>query len=331
MIAVFLEEEGIKLPNTDEETLLPLKNPRADKIVVFRKRKKLGERITGLLKKVWNGRIHSEFNPLGAIHGRFTSKKTNLQNIDKGELRTCFVPSAPDRLLITADYGQIELRAAAVLVKEPVMIEAFRKGSDLHAAIVAANKGIPVGQVEKKDRNTMGKACNFGFTYGMSKPETFVSYALANWGFVVDIEGAQRCRGTFFQMYPGIKRWHGECWRMVERPEQYPSARTVMGRLLLPKTGKPWSRFAMFTEYVVSGSCADLLKLAMVRIAGVLPDSAHLVATVHDELVYDAPADIATQCRDIIQQVMIEAFVELFGEIIPVEVEAKVVLNWGEK
>ena len=86
-----------------------------------------------------------------------------------------------------------------------------------------------------------------------------------------------------------------------------------------------------FGATVSARIAADLLKVAIVKIAGVMPDSVHLVATVHDELVYDAPADIAPQCRDVIRQVMIEAFVEMFGTEVPVEVETKVCENWGEK
>ena len=104
-------------------------------------------------------------------------------------------------------------------------------------------------------------------------------------------------------------------------------ARTIWGRRLYPAVESEWGRFNMITEYVVSGSCADLIKLAMLKVDGVLPADVHLVATVHDELVYDAPADVAPQCRDIIQQVMIEAFVEMFGTTIPIEVDAKVCAN----
>ena len=89
--------------------------------------------------------------------------------------------------------------------------------------------------------------------------------------------------------------------------------------------------FNLHTEYVVSGSCADLIKAAMIKADSVLPASVHLVATVHDQLVYDAPADIAPQWRDIIRRVMIETFVEMFGTEVPVEVEAKVCEDWGEK
>ena len=109
------------------------------------------------------------------------------------------------------------------------------------------------------------------------------------------------------------------------------SARTVMGRLLLPRKDTEWGRFNMFTEYVVSGSCADLIKLAMLKVDGVLPADVHLVATVHDELVFDAPAKGAEEACTLVKTAMVDAFTEMFGTEVPVEVEAKVCANWGEK
>ena len=146
----------------------------------------------------------------------------------------------------------------------------------------------------------------------------------------MSLDQATTYRFAYFNLYSGIKRWHNECWNKANYSD-LAEARTIWGRLLLPRKDTEWGRFNMFTEYVVSGSCADLIKLAMLKVDGVLPGDVHLVATVHDELVYDSPADIAPQYRDIIQQAMAEAFVEMFGTTIPIEVEAKVCANWGEK
>jgi DNA polymerase I-like protein with 3'-5' exonuclease and polymerase domains len=92
-----------------------------------------------------------------------------------------------------------------------------------------------------------------------------------------------------------------------------------------------WNRFNMLTEYRVCGSAADLLKLAMVNIAPVMPGDCHLVATVHDELILDAPTEMAKQYCNMTRYAMEEAFVEMFGHVVPVEVEAKVCTNWAEK
>ena len=87
----------------------------------------------------------------------------------------------------------------------------------------------------------------------------------------------------------------------------------------------------MHTEYVVSGSCADLIKLAMIRCNAKLPFGANLVATVHDELVFDVPTATAEESKRIIVEEMTAAFVEMFGTEVPVEVEAKACANWREK
>jgi DNA polymerase family A len=109
------------------------------------------------------------------------------------------------------------------------------------------------------------------------------------------------------------------------------NARTILGRLLVAQKDDHWARFNMFTEYVVSGSCADLIKVAMVKVASLLPEDVRMVATVHDELVFEAPIETAGFCRALVEEKMREAFVEMFGDTVPVEVGAKVCSNWGEK
>jgi DNA polymerase I-like protein with 3'-5' exonuclease and polymerase domains len=252
-----------------------------------------------------------------------------LQNVDRGPLRSCFVPSAPDRSLIIADYSQIELRVVALIANETVMIDAFRRGEDLHRKITAINLGKDPVDVTRQERATVGKSTNFGFAYGQ-RAKGFASYARAKYGLNLSIKEAEAFRRNYRSTYPAIPRWHTECERKSANPGNN-SARIIMGRLLLAKKDDAWSRFNLFTEYVVSGSCADLIKAAMIKADSVLPAGVHLVATVHDELVYDAPADVAPQCRDAIRQAMIETFVAMFGTEIPVEVEAKVCANWGEK
>ena len=142
-------------------------------------------------------------------------------------------------------------------------------------------------------KNGRGKSTNFGFLYGQSA-KGFAAYAKTNYGLSLSIEDAERFRENFFCTYPALRRWHVECKRKSVNSGN-DSARTVMGRLLLARKDDSWARFNMFTEYVVSGSCADLIKAAMVKVSSVMPPDVHLVATVHDELVLDAPADMAKQ------------------------------------
>jgi DNA polymerase I-like protein with 3'-5' exonuclease and polymerase domains len=159
----------------------------------------------------------------------------------------------------------------------------------------------------------------------------FASSARISYGVILTETQAQRFRDTFFSTYRGIRRWHNDCWTRAKSPLGG-RARTVFGRLLLPQVDSEWGRFNMLTAHTVSGSCADLIKLAMIKVAGVIPPDCHLVATVHDELVLDVPAGAkASQCCARVKRAMKEAFVEMFGDVVPVEVEAKVCSNWGEK
>jgi DNA polymerase I-like protein with 3'-5' exonuclease and polymerase domains len=154
--------------------------------------------------------------------------------------------------------------------------------------------------------------------------------ARTTYGLNLSLEDAERFRENFFSTHYGFRRWHIECRRKSVSPWN-DSARTVFGRLLVAKKDDAWARFNLHTEYVVSGSCADLIKVAMIKVSSVMPSDVHLIATVHDELIYDVPVDMAEQYRGVIRQTMIEAFVEMFGTEVPVEVEAKVCANWGEK
>jgi DNA polymerase I len=208
------------------------------------------------------------------------------------------------------------------------MIEAFKRREDLHSKIAAVNLRKPLSEVTRAERGSVGKSTNFGFIYGQGA-EGFMVYARTEYGLILELKEATRFRSNFFKTYPALRAWHEECWRKAKN--NMAEARTIYGRLLRAQADTAWARFNLWTEYVVSGSCADLLKAAMVRIASILPSDVHLVATVHDELIYDAPLDLAEQYCGMIRMAMEEVFVEMFGHGVPIEVEAKVCTNWGEK
>ena len=157
----------------------------------------------------------------------------------------------------------------------------------------------------------------------------FASYARSSYGVTLSESEAERLRERFFRAYPGLKKWHSQCWRRAEQGEN--TARTVFGRMLLAQGDTTWCRFNLHTALTVSGSCADLIKSAMVKVAAALPESARLVATVHDELIMDCPAAAAQHCQNLAEVSMKEAFVEMFGSAVPVEVKARGCTNWGEK
>jgi DNA polymerase I-like protein with 3'-5' exonuclease and polymerase domains len=319
---------GIELAGSDETTLSATLDERARLILDYRAQAKLEDSIKGLLKVAGSGgRIHARFSPTGALSGRFSSKGPNLQNVTRGALRSCFVPSAPDRCLIVADYSQIELRIGAHFAGDQAMLKAFRAKKDLHRATAAAVLSKPLGEITKDDRQ-LAKAVNFGFLYGQGA-KGFQQYARTEYGIVLSLEEATELRDKFFARYVGLAKWHQEAWEKAQKGIS--EARTPMGRLLLAQGDRDWDTFQVHTNYVVQGSAADIVKLAMVKTVAVLPSDVHLAATVHDELIFDAPRQEALQYQGIITAAMKDAFTEVFGPDVPIEVEAKVVSNWGEK
>jgi DNA polymerase I-like protein with 3'-5' exonuclease and polymerase domains len=319
---------GADIEATDEPTLKACADKRAGLVLDYRAHAKLGATIKGLRKALGaDGRIHAQFSPTGALSGRFTSKGPNLQNITRGALRSCFVPSSPDRSLIVADYSQIELRIGAYFANDQVMLKAFRAKEDLHRATAAAVLSKPLAEVTKADRQ-LAKAVNFGFLYGQAA-KGFREYARTNYDIVLSLEEATRLRDKFFDRYRGLGGWHQDAWTRAQKGVS--EARTIFGRLSLEQGDEDWDRFQLHTSYRVSGSAADVLKLSMVKAMAALPSDVHMVATVHDELVFDSPSAQASQHKETIRALMEEAFAELFGPELPIEVEVKVCANWGEK
>ncbi len=159
-----LAARGIPLSSTNEESLQSCGDMEViPKILLHRSFEKQAQQAASLLESVApDGRIHGRFDPTGTATGRFSSKSPNLQNIGRGELRSCFI--APEgRSLVVADYSQVELRVAAALAGEQKMVDAYAKGEDLHRLTAATVLGKPLADVTKDDRQ-MAKACFSGDT-----------------------------------------------------------------------------------------------------------------------------------------------------------------------
>jgi DNA polymerase I-like protein with 3'-5' exonuclease and polymerase domains len=323
-----LKASGIELENTNEETLKAADDGEIIPLILeFRGAEKLAQQAASLLECVkQDGRIHGRFDPTGTATGRFSSKDPNLQNIGRGELRSCFVPEAGNKLIV-ADYSQIELRAAAVIAGETRMIEAYKNGVDLHKQTAAEVLNKPLNEVTKQDRQ-ISKATNFGLLYGQSAPG-LVRYAASSYGVQLELEQAEQIRRQFFRTYGHLRQWHGESRNKADAGAR--EVRTVMGRRrLLPETASEWERFTALVNTPVQGGCADGMKQALVLIAERLPAEAWLISTVHDEVLVEAPEAMANEVCDLVQAIMIEAMADLFPQV-PIEVEAGSCSHWGEK
>src|SRR5258708_17978354 len=169
---------------------------------------------------------------MGTDTGWFSSSEPNMQNITRGELRTAFVASVGN-VLVIADYSQIELRAAADFSGDKSMIEAFIKGEDLHTKTASIVLGKSEKEITNEDRQ-LAKALNFGLLYGQSA-EGLVRYAKTNYGVEMTEKQAAKTRAVFFKHYGGVARWHAkncgerECTEDVE-------GRAILGRGKLIET-----------------------------------------------------------------------------------------------
>src|ERR1700736_2792953 len=302
-----LQVLGIALKNTNEDSLSECRHPVADAILEYRKWKKLKEDVESHIHEIRpDGRIHGQVNPLGTDTGRFSSSEPNMENISRGELRTAFVASVGN-VLVIADYRQIELRAAAYFSGDKRMIEAFIKDEDLKLA----------------------RSLNFGLLYGQSA-EGLVRYAKTRFGVEMTEKQATKTRAVFFKHYDGLARWHAIAWGEVECTEVV-EGRTILGRrsLINPEASN-WGRFQAKTNLVVQGACADGLKLALCEIHKALSKDAKIIATVHDEIIVEAPAAQAEQVKKLLAKIMVSVFDKLFKKQVPIEVDAKICENWDE-
>jgi DNA polymerase I-like protein with 3'-5' exonuclease and polymerase domains len=247
-----------------------------------------------------------------------------MQNVQRGPLRTCFLPAEPGRKLIVADLKQVQMLIAALFAPDPVMLQGFRAGKDMHLETASA--------VRKKDLRDVGgdrqlaKAVNFGFLF-LQKGKGFQRYAMRTYEVRMSLQEAELFRRRFFERYCGLARWHAQ---IAEEARTVRKTYTAYGRLLVPKTNSHWNVMQMLCNYRDQGSEADAIKLAMVKIAAFLPSDCYWLATVHDEIVIDAPADIAGQLAGMIRIAMEEAFREIFGDA-PIKADVKICDNWGEK
>ena len=297
------------------------------KILAHRAFEKQAQQAASLLESVAaDGRIHGQFDPMGTATGRFSSKTPNLQNIGRGELRSCFV--APEvRALVIADYSQIELRAAAAIAGESKMVESYQRGDDLHRITAASVLGKPLEDVTKEDRQ-LAKAVNFGLLYGQNA-KGLVRYAKTSYGVTITEDEARLIRQKFFATYGRLRQWHGESHRLAE--QGVAEVRTAFGRRrLIEPTATEWERFTALVNTPVQGGCADGLKQALIDLSAKLPEEARIISTVHDEIIVECDQAAAEVVRELLQSTMREAMAAIFPQV-PIEVEAGVCSNWGDK
>ncbi len=281
-------------------------------VLAWRKLSKLKSTYLDALPKLVDertGRIHPSFHQMGAATGRLSASNPNVQNIpirgDQGaRIREAFIP-ADGRILLSADYSQIELRIVAHYSGDVSLIEAFQNGEDIHRRTAAEVAGIPLSDVTDELR-ARAKAVNFGIIYGST------AYGLAQ-QLGIATGQAQETIDAYFARYEGVRRFLDETTKQAKKDG---FVRTWMGRRRslpdLNSRNRVLRQAAerMATNTVIQGTAADLIKKAMVEIDRILEASdleATLMLQVHDELVFEttreAQAALSTIVRDCMEGV----------------------------
>jgi DNA polymerase-1 len=269
------------------------------------------------------GRIHPDYRQLGSTAGRMSCDGPNLQNVPRNPVyRACFRPS-PGRVLIKGDYGQIELRLAAVAAGDVRMIEAFERGDDLHVLTASAVLGKAKALVTDKDRQ-LGKTCNFALLYGQGV-RGFRDTIARDTGQVVSEEEARRLRSKFFSTYQGLRDWQ-DCYREPWGQNTPLDTRTVpLGRRRLGVKGLTFK-----LNSPIQGAGADGLKMALALLwetRSRAPDAAPVLC-VHDEIVVECGLATAEATHKWLVEAM-TCGMETVLQKVPVEVEAKVCADWS--
>ncbi len=306
------------------------KHPIIEQILDYRTLTKLKSTYAdGLLKEISvDGRIHTNFQMTVTATGRLSSTEPNLQNIPVrrelgAQIRRMFVAS-PGKVLVDADYSQIELRLLAHIANDETMIAAFRSGEDIHAVTASQVFGVPLAEVTPLQRSH-AKAVNFGIVYGIS------AFSLAQDIGVFQSE-AKAYMDSYFAKYHGVRDYMD---RVVEQAKADGYVTTLFGRRRdLPELKSSNFNLRSFGERValnmpIQGTAADIIKAAMVRVDARMRAEklqARLLLQVHDELIVECPAEEAETVRAILTEEM-EHVVDYR---VPLLVDAKIGASWAE-
>lgn len=277
-------------------------------VLEYRKLSKLySTYVVGLLKVADDhGRVHTSFKQTGTATGRLSSAEPNLQNIpirtDEGrELRKYFL-AAPGRVLVDADYSQIELRLLAHISGDSTMIEAFRSGADIHTSTAAAVFGISPEEVTPEQRKR-AKAVNFGIVYGIS------DFSLAG-DLGIPVKQARAYIANYLASYPEVDAYLKD---IVTEARQNGYVTTLFGRRrYIPEISGHNAVARKFGERVamnspIQGSAADIVKLAMLNVSRRIEKEgldAKLILQVHDELIVEAAQSDAERAAVILREEM---------------------------
>jgi DNA polymerase-1 len=320
--------------STDATVLEGLRDqhPVIPKILEFRQLSKLkGTYVDALplLVDQKTHRVHTSFNQTVAATGRLSSSDPNLQNIpirtEVGQkVRRAFIPGRPGDVLLSADYSQIELRVLAHMTDDPVLVDAFARGEDIHARTAAEVFGIPQAEVTANQRR-LAKVVNFGLFYGLSDFGLARDTGMSTEEARVFIDAYFRAYNRVREFLEGIKiqaREQGYVETLLHRRRYIQDIRSP-NRML--RQGA--ERIAI--NMPVQGSAADIMKLAMIRLNSYMHEqrlASQMILTVHDELVFEVTPAEREQLIEVVPDLMARAY----PLKVPLQVDLKLGPNWQD-
>jgi DNA polymerase-1 len=338
---ILFEQQGLPVirktpkgqPSTAEDVLVELAGDYELPAVIieYRSVSKLKSTYTDKLPlqiAAHTGRIHTSYHQAVAATGRLSSTDPNLQNIpirtpEGRRIRQAFI-APPGKLLLAADYSQIELRIMAHLSKDPSLMNAFAKELDVHRATAAEVFDMPLAEVTDEQRRS-AKAINFGLMYGMS------AFGLAK-QLGISRGEAQEYVHLYFDRYPGVKKFMDD---IRDKASADGFVETVFGRrLYLPEINARNANRRQYAERTainapMQGTAADIIKKAMLSVHKWLhteKPGARMIMQVHDELVFEVDEDCVDSVRDRVTDLMNGAATLE----VPLKVDVGVGINWDE-
>ncbi len=312
-----LQRIGVAIPNARLQTLKDVDHPVVRAIAAFREASSRTRRYGPDFAQIVDGRIYPSWRQIGAESGRMSCSTPNLQAIPREDrYRACFTPPK-GRVLVRADYSQIELRFLAAHTGDARLLDAYAKGEDLHTATARALLGHET--VSKSERQ-LAKAVNFGLMFGMAA-STLRDYARTLYGVSLSHDDAGQLREAFFRTYPGVRAWHGRV-AMDLRCGCLHEARTALGRRRLFGHNP---RFTEVVNHPIQGGAADGLKWALALLwerraecPGAFP-----VACIHDEIVVEASEGQVDEAAAWLEGAMKDGMTPLLGPV-PVVVDTTI-------
>ncbi|MFO7931701.1 MAG: DNA polymerase I [Desulfosalsimonas sp.] len=301
-------------------------------LILYRQLSKLeGTYLSGLIELVdpQLQKIYTTFNQAATATGRLSSSDPNLQNIpirlEEGRrIRRAFIPSAKGKIFFAADYSQVELRILAHLSQDPILVEAFNTGQDIHRRTAAEVNNIDLEDVTPIMREK-AKAVNFGIIYGSS------DYGLAQ-GLKIPRAEAKAYIDNYFELYRGVKDYMDQ---VIEQAREQGYVTTMFNRRrYLPEINSSNHNTRSFAERMalntpIQGSAADIIKLAMLKIDRIIQEGgfkAAMLLQIHDELLFEIEESELDFFAPMVQREMEQAY-ELS---VPLKVDLKWGCNWEE-